>query len=94
MSKQKFLKIIETQRRGKKKQKFEGTFLDYLDVVNKDPSVVQLAHRRLSTVIGNHGIEEMPDSDPRKRKIFDGENVKLYKYFENEFLVWRKSLVN
>ena len=85
MSKQNFLKIIETQRKGKKKQRFEGTFLDYLDIVSKDPTIIQLAHKRLYNTVKDYGIEEMPDSDPRKRKIFDGENVMLYKYFEDEF---------
>ena len=85
MTKQKFLKLIEAQRKGKKDSRFEGTFLDYLDIVNKDPSVIQLSHRRLCSVIEDRGVYDMPDNDPRKRKIFDGENIKLFKYFEKEF---------
>ena len=85
MSKQKFLKLIEAQRKDKKTLRFEGTLLDYLDIVSKDPSIIQLSHRRLYNVIENCGVSEMSDNDPRKRKIFDGENIKLYKYFEKEF---------
>jgi len=85
MPKQKFLKLIEEQRKGKKVSRFEGTLLDYLDVVNKDPSIIQLSHRRLCNVIEEWGVYDMPDTDPRKRKIFDGENIKLFKYFEKEF---------
>ena len=71
MSKQKFLKIIENQRQGKKKQKFEGTFLDYVDLVKKDPSVVKTSHKRLYDALMKHGVQNMPDSDSRKKKIFD-----------------------
>ena len=85
MPKQKFLKLIEEQRKGKTISRFEGTLLDYLDVVNKDPSIIQLSHRRLCNVIESYGVYDMPDNDPRKRKIFDGENIKLFKYFEKEF---------
>ncbi|NDB85690.1 MAG: serine protein kinase, partial [Alphaproteobacteria bacterium] len=35
--------------------------------------------------VDEHGSYTLPDSDPRKFKIFDGDNVRVYKYFENEF---------
>ena len=83
--KNKFLEVIEKQRSKKKRKKFEGTFLDYLELVKKDPSIVKLAHKRLYDVIVDHGSEVLEDSDPRKNKIFDGDNVKIYDYFKNEF---------
>ena len=83
--KNKFLEVIEKQRSKKKRKKFEGTFLDYLELVKKDPSTVKLAHKRLYDVIVDHGSEVLEDSDPRKNKIFDGDNVKIYDYFKNEF---------
>ena len=33
----------------------------------------------------NYGMEIMPDSAPRKLKIFEGENVKIYNYFKEHF---------
>jgi len=84
--KNKLLKEIEKQRKASKsKKKFEGNFLDYVELVQKDPSLVKTSHERLYGAITKHGISRMEDSNPRKRKIFDGDNVKLYNYFEKEF---------
>jgi len=80
------LKAIQKQReKGAKKEKFKGTLVDYLKLVEKDPSIVKTAHRRLYDVITGKGIEKMPDSNPRKSKIFDNNQIKIYKYFETHF---------
>ena len=80
-----FLKVIEEQRSKKKKEKFEGTFLEYLELVRENPSIAKLAHKRLCDVIEGHGVSVMKDSDPRKGKLFNGENIKIYDYFKDEF---------
>ena len=80
-----FLSIIEKKRKKKKKEKFSGSFLEYLDLVQKDPSIVQHSHKRLYNAIISNGVTEMDDSNPRKRKIFNDENVKTYDYFQKEF---------
>ena len=85
MSKENFLKIIEKQRNKSKKPKFKGTFIDYLDIVSKDPSIVKWSHKRLYDSIVSHGISAMDDTDPRKHKLFDGEPIKIYDYFDSEF---------
>ncbi len=59
--------------------------MDYIEMVEKDPSVVKSAHKRLHDAIEEHGSYVMPDSDSRKFKIFDGEQIKIHKYFEGEF---------
>ena len=85
MAKNDFLKIIEEQRKEKKEEKFSGTFLEYLEVVKNNPDIVKTAHKRLYDCIVDHGVEVMNDSDPRKLKIFEGENVKVYDYFKSQF---------
>ena len=87
MSSQKneFLKIIQDQRKGKKKQKFSGNFLEYLDLVKEDPSIAKTAHQRLYRKITSHGVGEIDQSDPRFQSVFSGEKVRTYEYFENEF---------
>jgi len=85
MSKIDFLKLIKKQRSKKSKKQFDGTLLDYLELVSLDPDVVKLAHKRLYSALVNSGVEIIANEDPRKSKIFDGENIKIYKYFENEF---------
>ena len=72
------LSLIKKQRASKKREKFEGTFAEYLDLVVKDPSIVRTAHQRLTDAIESHGFEVMANDDPRKSSIFEGENLKEY----------------
>ncbi|MAF24415.1 serine protein kinase [bacterium] len=83
--KNKFLDIIKTQRSTKKKDKFKGTFLDYLDVLSDDPDIAKHSHKRLYDAIVSHGVRYMDPSNSRKNKIFDNDNIRIYKYFESEF---------
>jgi len=85
VSKKQFLSIIKKQRDDSKKARFKGSFIDYLEVVKKDPDVAKLAHKRLYGAITQHGVERISDSDSRKHKLFDGDSVRVYNYFENEF---------
>ena len=85
MKNKRFLNIIENQREKKVDEKFEGTFLDYLEIVNNNPEIAILSHKRLYDSIVSHGLTTMCDSDPRKRKLFDGDGVRMYEYFQNDF---------
>ena len=85
MSKSDFLKIIEKRRKESKKEKFSGTFLDYLEIAMKEKNVSKLAHSRLYNVINSFGMKQIEESDSRFHKIFDGEKIKTYDYFETEF---------
>jgi serine protein kinase len=85
MKKKNFLDLIEEHRSSKKEEKFEGTFLDYLDEVSKNPEIVQSAHKRLCGAIEDYGVSNLASSDPRTKKIFDGDNIKIYDYFKDEF---------
>ncbi len=87
------LKEISKQRESNsKKEKFDGNFLDYVELVKENPETVKTAHKRLFEAIDEHGMEKMPDSDPRKKKIFDNENVKIYNYFKDHFFGMEKVL--
>lgn len=77
--------INDAREESSKKKKFSGNLMDYIDLVEKDPTIVKSAHKRLYEAIDEHGSNVIPDSDPRKYKIFDGDSVRTYKYFENEF---------
>lgn len=85
MSKNEFLKIIETQRGQKKEARFSGTFLDYLEYVKENPEIVKTSHKRLYDCIVDFGVDVMSDSDPRKKNIFGGDNIKVYNYFKSQF---------
>lgn len=89
--KESLLQQIQQNRiKSESDKKFSGTLMDYIDVVEKDPSIVKTAHQRLNDAINEHGSYLLPDSDTRKYKVFDGDNVKIHKYFENEFFGMEK----
>jgi len=80
------LKEIEKQRKkSASKKKFSGNFLDYVEHIQKNPEVVKTSHQRLYQSIMKGGMEKMPDSDPRKQKVFDNDSVRIYGYFKEEF---------
>ena len=80
-----FLDIIKKQRKKAKAKKFEGKFLEYLDLVRENPDIAKHSHKRLYDAMRVHGVREISDEDPRKRKIFDNEAVRVYEYLDKEF---------
>ena len=94
MPKDKFLKLIEGQRKTRGSKKFAGVFLDYLELVSQNPDIAKLSHKRLYDVIVSHGVDEIDDSDPRKYKIFEGDPVKVYDYFSDEFFGMERVISN
>lgn len=85
MKKNNFLELIKDHRDSKVEDKFEGTFLDYLNLVSKNPDIVKSSHKRLSLAIESHGVRNLSEEDDRTKKIFDGDSIKVYDYFQNEF---------
>ena len=80
-----FLKLIKKQRNAKKKERFEGTFLEYLELVKNNPSSIKLAHRRLYETIKDRGLETLDVDSENYRDIFNGDKIRTYNYFEKEF---------
>ena len=80
-----FLKIIKNQRKESTKESWSGSFIDYLKLLQEDPTVIKLAARRLVDSIESYGVEALDDSDPRCRKLFDGDKLRTYKYFKDDF---------
>ena len=80
-----FLDLIKKQRNRKKKEKFEGTFIEYLEMIKENPSKIKLAHKRLYESICNFGVETVDVDSDRYRDIFNGDKIRTYDYFEKEF---------
>ena len=85
MSKNNFLDLIKKHRSKKGKKKFDGNFLNYLELVSENPKVVKSAHKRLYDAICDEGVSVISSEDPRKAKVFNGDNLKIYDYFKDEF---------
>ena len=88
----KFLKLIEKHKDVKKEPKFSGSMEEYLKIVESDVSVADLAHRKLYNVLVDKGITRMSTSDPRCNKLFGGEEVRTYDYFQDKFFGMERSL--
>ncbi len=83
--KNEFLNLIQKQRDSKKTERFEGTFLEYLELVKNRPESVKLAHKRLYETIKDRGIETLDVDSENYRDIFNGDKIRTYNYFEKEF---------
>ena len=81
-----FRQFIETDRKESNTQKFEGTFLEYLDIVKEHPETVKLAHERLYKMVMSKGVEELKaDENPRVRKIYGNDIIRKYGFFKDDF---------
>lgn len=81
-----FKEFIETDRERYNTQRFEGSFLDYLDIVRENPEIVNLAHKRIYEMIINKGIEELKaEENPRVRKIHGNDLIRKYGFFRDDF---------
>jgi len=81
----KFLKSVKNHREGKETEKFKGTLEDYLNLLEADPNIAVLAHKRLYTQIMSEGMTTLDESDDRCNKLFNGESLKTYDYFSSQF---------
>lgn len=76
--------IIEKDRQERVRERFEGTFLDYLEVVRENPEVAMLAHQRIYNLIQKAGVEVVKtDEHPRLRRIYGNDVIRKYKFFGN-----------
>ena len=81
-----FSKIIADDREARMEDKWTGSFLDYLEIVKKDPSVAKLAHQRIYDTIMLPGVAEVATIDnPKLRRIYQDDSVKIYNFFADEF---------
>lgn len=81
-----FKELIKHDRENSSKIKFEGTFLEYLNIVKENPDVCKLAHKRIYDIIKSRGFEVLkPEENPRIRKIYGNEPIKRYDFFKHDF---------
>ena len=89
---EKFLKLINKHQERKKEPKFSGVLEDYLKILEEKPGVSKLAHKRLFDVIAAEGVTKMQTSDARCNKLFNGEELRTYDYFQGKFFGMERSL--
>ncbi|MEQ8200116.1 MAG: PrkA family serine protein kinase [Syntrophomonadaceae bacterium] len=78
--------LIHKDRQSGRRTSFQGTLLDYLKLVKKDPDIAMLAHERMYNVIVSCGTESVnTEDDQRLKRIYGKETIKRYKFFEDDF---------
>ena len=81
-----FKEFIESDRENRNKVKFEGTFIEYLEMVKANPDIAKLAHKRLYDIIISQGKEVLkPEENPRIKKIYGNEPIRRYNFFKDDF---------
>src|SRR2546423_14248325 len=65
-----FLKQAEEQRALDNKMSWEGTFTEYLELLEATPNAADLAHARMYDMITQAGMEDSADGGPREYKFF------------------------
>jgi len=78
--------LILRDRQSGRRTSFEGTLLDYLKLVKRDPDIAMLAHERMYNVIISGGTKSInTEDDQRLKRIYGKDNIKRYKFFEEDF---------
>jgi len=79
-----FEDLIRKDREKQAYPDFSGTFLDYLELVKKDPGIVKLAHQRMYEIIMEQGAEVIrTEEHPRLKRIYGNQIIKKYKFFDD-----------
>lgn len=81
-----FSELIMADRQARKRTKFKGTFLEYLDILKEDTSIYELAHERLYRLLTEPGVDYIKtEEDARLMRIYGKEMIKRYHFFKNDF---------
>jgi serine protein kinase len=82
-----FAALIQKDREERKKERFSGTFLDYLSILKENPrQEAMLAHARMFELLTQTGVDIIKTEEhPRLKKIYGNATVKRYKFFKNDF---------
>lgn len=88
-----FQRLIDEDRETRKKSSWKGTMLEYLEQIRENTGLHKLAHKRLYDMMIDRGVVEVDlEQDPRMKRIFKGEKLKVYNFFADEFFGMEKTI--
>lgn len=86
--------IIRRDREERINEHFEGSFLDYAELVRNNPDLAILAHQRIYDLITGQGVETIrTDENPRLRRIYGNDIIKKYKFYAEDFFGIDKTIM-
>jgi serine protein kinase len=88
-----FAALIEQDRIERQKAEWQGTLLEYLELVKGNPGLAALSHKRMYDMMIAPGIGEIDiEADPRAKRVFGDQAVKVYGFFKDEFFGMERTL--
>src|SRR5690349_3644874 len=88
-----FEQLIKRDRAERESKQWRGTLLEYLELIKKDPTVTKMAHARIYDMIIALGTRNIADADdPRTKRLYKDEPIKVYNFFADEFFGIERTL--
>src|SRR6267142_2943707 len=88
-----FERVIKEDRAARESKQWRGTLLEYLELVKSDPIMTKLAHARIYDLIISLGLHPLHDTDdPRTKRLYKDDNLKVYNFFSEEFFGIEKTV--
>ncbi len=85
--------LIREDHKNKERKSWKGTFLQYLEVVKENPSIVSLSHARIYDIIVKDGsVSGNERGDRGLKKQFKDEEIKIFNFFRDEFFGMEKPI--
>jgi len=93
MDKPSFEQLIKEDRAARESKRWNGPFLEYLELVRADPTIARLSHARLHEMIMRPGTRDILDTDdPQVKRLYKDESLKVYRFFADEFFGIEKTI--
>jgi len=90
---QEFESLIRKDRDLVKARAWKGNLLGYLEKVKENPSITKLAHARMYDNVMRPGVGDIQETnDPRIKRLYKDESVKVYSFFSDEFFGIEKTI--
>ncbi|HEU4770549.1 MAG TPA: hypothetical protein VFS68_00210, partial [Candidatus Udaeobacter sp.] len=88
-----FEQLIRNDRDSHRTRSWRGNLLGYLEKVKTDPTVTKLAHARMYDVVMKAGVRDIHEKhDPRVKRLYKDESIRLYDFFAEEFFGIEKTV--
>src|SRR6202051_2336309 len=88
-----FEQVIKRDRAARESKHWRGTLLEYLEIVKANPLMTKLSHARIYDMIITQGTRNIHDTDdPRTKRLYKDEPIKVYNFFADEFFGIEKTV--
>jgi serine protein kinase len=78
--------VIKRDRAARESKQWQGTLLDYLELVKADPLLAKMSHARIYDMIIASSLRSIHDTDDsRTKRLYKDEPIKVYNFFADEF---------